>query len=327
MRYEFTPQTKRFRVTRHDGSELILSDAPLLLTALHKGEISETMLLFDANSGKRASVSAYISEAFASTQKPNKDGKRFRVTRQDGSELSFSDVSTLLSLIRKKEISEATPLLDVHSGRRAPVGAHISAALGSAQDSNNAEKAELTLAPLRAPADINEAPKKLFPLGKTLLLLPVALLLGILLETAVSWGHSQNQKTLANSQAERALGDLRLMSVAIETCLNEGRLKMGQGEGECAPNYACSPLLVGAKQDGSAACTPGMGIPQTRSPKALDRRENITATFGPQAAPLLQGKTLVIQRYGSGPKNGVWHCDSTASTVENQYRPPSCQGK
>jgi type IV pilus assembly protein PilA len=151
-------------------------------------------------------------------------------------------------------------------------------------------------------------------------LMTVVAIIGILAVIAIPL----YQDYVARSQATRVFGEMNTVRTALEICINESRLALGQSAGECSLGYACSNLVDGAKQDGSTACAIGVGVPQVANPTALSNTETITATFGNQAVAVLQkagANTLVLQR----ATGGTWQCDASASTIDDKYKPAACR--
>ncbi|MDR0528548.1 MAG: pilin [Zoogloeaceae bacterium] len=141
------------------------------------------------------------------------------------------------------------------------------------------------------------------------------LFLGIFAAIAIPW----YQDYIARSQTMRGYGEMHSVRTVIEICLNEGRLKAGQGEGECSIGYSCSDLLIGQKQDGSVNCKAGTGVPQFWPSWYLSYEVILTGTFGDKAAPILRDKTLVLKR----ESDGTWHCSD--STVPEKFLPSGCR--
>lgn len=153
--------------------------------------------------------------------------------------------------------------------------------------------------------------------GFTLIeLMIVIAIIGILAAIAIP----QYQNYIARSQVTRGMSEATTVRTAIETCILDGRLALGQNAGECAIGATGSNILVGAVQDGGAALPAGTGVPQVGN-NPLTETETITATFGNNASARLQtagSNTLTFTRAA----DGTWTC---ASTVDARFVPAGCR--
>lgn len=151
--------------------------------------------------------------------------------------------------------------------------------------------------------------------GFTLIeLMIVVAIIGILAAIAIP----AYQNYIARSQVTRVMGEAGNIKTAVDNCLLNGKLTLGQLGTECQLDATGSNLQTGAKQDGSTAVATGTGVPQVTSP--LTAATVITATFGNGAAADLQvasQNTLLWTR----AVDGTWTC---TTTVLAKYRPASC---
>ncbi len=155
--------------------------------------------------------------------------------------------------------------------------------------------------------------KKQMQQGFTLIeLMIVVAIIGILAAVAIP----QYQNYIARSQVTRVMQEAGAMKTAVEACINDGRLTLGTGAGECDPGATGSNLLTGASQVGGALPA-NTGVPQASSP--LIAATTIVATFGNNAAAVLQ----------TGPATLTWTRDATgswtcATTAPANLRPTGC---
>jgi type IV pilus assembly protein PilA len=148
--------------------------------------------------------------------------------------------------------------------------------------------------------------------GFTLIeLMIVVAIIGILAAIAIP----QYQTYTAKSQVSRVMSESGQLRTALEACINDGRLTVGNGAGQCDPGATGSNLLTGGNSQVSGAPAPGTGTPVV--PAALTTTSTIVATFGNNAAASIAADTLTWTR----TVDGSWVC---STTVDANYRPTGC---
>jgi len=146
--------------------------------------------------------------------------------------------------------------------------------------------------------------KKQMQQGFTLIeLMIVVAIIGILAAVAIP----QYQNYIARSQVTRVMQEAGAIKTAVEACINDGRLVVGTGAGQCDPGATGSNLVTGATQVG-ATLPAGTGVPQVTAP--LTTITTIVATFGNNAAAVLQ--TPAANVTWTRAVDGSWTCSSTA---------------
>ncbi|MBF8159763.1 pilin [Ectopseudomonas hydrolytica] len=148
--------------------------------------------------------------------------------------------------------------------------------------------------------------------GFTLIeLMIVVAIIGILAAIAIP----QYQTYTAKSQVSRVMSESGQLRTALEACINDGRLVIGNGAGQCDPGATGSNLLTGGNSQVSGTPATGTGTPQVSAP--LTTTSTIVATFGNNAAASIATQTLTWTR----TVDGSWTC---STTVDANYRPTGC---
>jgi type IV pilus assembly protein PilA len=151
--------------------------------------------------------------------------------------------------------------------------------------------------------------------GFTLIeLMIVVAIIGILAAIALP----QYQTYVAKSQVSRAMGEAGSVKTAIETCILDGKKKLGAANAdECDPQATASSILKGTSQGVAFPAGTVGGAPQV-APGTIGQTPTITATFSNGAAAALTDKTVIWSRDASGS----WAC---STNVDAKYRPTGCQ--
>lgn len=126
------------------------------------------------------------------------------------------------------------------------------------------------------------------------------------------------QNYIASSQVTRAMGESGSLKTVVETCMLNGRTKIGDKAGECQIGATGSTILVGDPQSGETKVD-GTGFPQVKI-DATANTATIEATFGNSAAAALDKKTVTWSRDAAS----TWTCKTTADA---KYAPTGCPAK
>ncbi|MEP3165527.1 MAG: pilin [Marinobacter sp.] len=162
---------------------------------------------------------------------------------------------------------------------------------------------------------INHAQK-----GFTLIeLMIVIAIIGILAAIAIP----QYQDYIARSQVNRVMGETGSLKTAVEDCILNGRLDIGNAAGECDPGATASNLMADGGNSGpdlAPADLVGAGVPTVTDP--LTDVSTIQATFGNNAAAVLQPAAGAAGLTWTRSANGSWAC---STTVSPEYVPNGCE--
>lgn len=138
----------------------------------------------------------------------------------------------------------------------------------------------------------------------------VVAIIGILAAVALP----SYQAHVAKTQAARVMSEASGLRSLIESCVNEGRLTVGSGSGECDPGAVGSTLIDGASQT-SAVLSSDVGVPQVTM--GADGAVTIVAKFSNKAVPFFVAETLTWARTAEGS----WSC---ATSIDITFRPKGC---
>lgn len=154
--------------------------------------------------------------------------------------------------------------------------------------------------------------------GFTLIeLMIVVAVIGVLASIALP----QYQTYISRAQVTRVMSEVGALKTAVETCVVEGRTRVGAGNMQCDPGATGSSLMTMPAANGAAPTLGelpvGTGVPAVTFPAAGDQTAVMTATFGNSAAAMLAGQTLTWQRSTAGN----WTC---LSSVPAPFKAPQC---
>jgi len=156
--------------------------------------------------------------------------------------------------------------------------------------------------------------KKQMQQGFTLIeLMIVVAIIGILAAVAIP----QYQNYIAKSQVTRVMQEAGAIKTAVEACINDGRLTVGDAAGQCDPGATGSNLVTGGSQT-TLVLPAGTGVPTIAPSTPMTTAVVITGTFGNNAAAVLTGKVLTWTRTATG----TWTC---STDVDANLKPTGCQ--
>ena len=153
--------------------------------------------------------------------------------------------------------------------------------------------------------------------GFTLIeLMIVVAIIGILAAIAIP----AYQTYIAKSQVTRVVGETANLKTAVDTCMNDSRLTIGDGSGECDPAATGSNLqATGGNAAPSIATLPtGTGVPEVTL--NADGSATIVATFGNNASTALTQTPGTITQ--TRATDGTWTCE--AAGFDAKLAPVSC---
>ena len=146
--------------------------------------------------------------------------------------------------------------------------------------------------------------------GFTLIeLMIVVAIIGVIVAIAIP----QYQTYVAKTQVSRASWEMASMKAAVEFCIGNSQLVLGEAIGQCDPQARASSVLTLPSQVG---ITPdGMGAPQVTFLSSGEA--TLIGTFGNTAVPAITDETITWQRDTSG----TWSC---TTTVNQRFKPRGC---
>lgn len=146
-------------------------------------------------------------------------------------------------------------------------------------------------------------------------LMIVVAIIGILAAIAIP----QYQTYIAKSQVTRAMGEASYIKNVVEICITEGKTSVGTAGTQCNPQAPGSNIMSGLTQGDPIPSN--TGVPRIAPSAAIGLTPTITATFGNDAAAILQ-TAPVGQVIWTRTAGGSWSCSSPNVAVK--FKPPGC---
>lgn len=148
-------------------------------------------------------------------------------------------------------------------------------------------------------------------LGFTLIELSITVaIIGILASIAIP----QYQQYIVRAQFNRIYSEISNISRVVETCVNDGKLQIGEGANQCDLSINGSTLLQGNSQMNIVLPTE-LGVAQVTNPITIN--SHVMGVVSPLGTATLRGKKIVLIR----DENGSWSCQSN---VERRYLNNDC---
>lgn len=146
-------------------------------------------------------------------------------------------------------------------------------------------------------------------------LMIVVAIIGILAAIAIP----QYQTYVAKSQTTRVMGEASYVKNVVEVCISEGKTVVGTVGLQCNPQAPGSNVVFGPTQGDPIPLN--TGVPQIQPAAAIGLTPTVTATFGNDAAAILQ-QAPAGQIVWARAASGAWSCSSPNVAVK--FKPAGC---